>query len=122
DPEQKPPGHCCLEKRPARAREPVLAGDGFEGSFLYYDAQMYAPERLALECIVDAVAHGGAAANQVESDGLLIRDGKIEGANAHDLVTDAHFDIRAKATLLAAGPWADIFISQALGKPATYKL
>ncbi|HEY4123740.1 MAG TPA: glycerol-3-phosphate dehydrogenase/oxidase, partial [Rhizomicrobium sp.] len=122
DPDQRLPGHSFLNAKDAVAREPTLAGPGFEGSFLYYDAQMYAPERLAFECILDAVAHGAAAANHVASDGLLIRDGVVEGAKAHDLVGDSHFDIRAKATLLAAGPWADIFISQSLGKPATHKL
>jgi len=122
DPDQRLPGHSFLNASDAVAREPSLAGPGFEGSFLYYDAQMYAPERLAFECILDAVAHGAAAANHVASDGLLIRNGVVEGAKAHDLISDAHFDIRAKTTLLAAGPWADIFISRALGKPATHKL
>ena len=122
DPDQRLPGHSFLNKTDAVAREPSLAGPGFEGSFLYYDAQMYAPERLAFECILDAVTHGAATANHVASDGLLIRNGVVEGAKGHDLVSDSHFDIRAKTTLLAAGPWADIFISQALGKPATHKL
>ena len=122
DPDQRLPGHSFLNAKAAVAREPSLAGPGFEGSFLYYDAQMYAPERLAFECILDAVAHGAVAVNHVASDGLLIRSGVVEGAKAHDLTTDSHFDIRAKATLLAAGPWADIFISRALGKPATHKL
>jgi len=122
DPDQRLPGHAFLNAKEAVAREPSLEGAGFEGSFLYYDAQMYAPERLALECIIDAVAHGAATANHVASDGLLIRNGVVEGAKAHDLVCDSHFDIRAKVTLLAAGPWADIFISQALGKPAAQKL
>lgn len=122
DPDQRLPGHSFLNAKNAVAREPSLAGPGFEGSFLYYDAQMYAPERLAFECILDAVAHGAAAANHVASDGLLIRNGVVEGAKSHDLVSDSHFDICAKVTLLAAGPWADIFISQALGKPATHKL
>ena len=41
-----------------------------EGAFLYYDAQMYAPERLALECLIDADAHGAAIANYVEAETL----------------------------------------------------
>jgi len=122
DPDQRLPGHSYLNANDATAREPSLAGTGFEGAFLYYDAQMYSPERLALECILDAVAHGAAVANHVASDGLLVRNGVVEGAKAHDLPSDAHFDVRAKVTLLAAGPWADIFLAQALGKPATHKI
>ena len=34
----------------------------------------------------------------------------------------ARFDIRAKLTLLAAGPWADLFIERALGKPSVHRL
>src|ERR1700743_1573733 len=107
DPDQRLPGHSFLSNKTALAREPSLEGPEFEGSFLYYDAQMYAPERLALECILDAVEHGAAAANHLAADDLLIRNGKVEGAKVHDLAGDARFDIRAKVTLLAAGPWAD---------------
>ena len=57
----------------ALAREPVLAGDGFEGAFEYHDAQMYAPERIALECLVDADAHGAAIANYLAAEKLLLR-------------------------------------------------
>jgi glycerol-3-phosphate dehydrogenase len=32
------------------------------------------------------------------------------------------FDVRAKLTLVATGPWADIFLEQALAKPASHKL
>lgn len=122
DPDQRLPGHSFLNAKRAIAREPSLEGPGFEGAFLYYDAQMYSPERLALECVLDAAAHGAALANHVACEGLVIRNGAVEGAKAHDLPTNARFDIRAKVTLLAAGPWADIFLAQALGKPATHKL
>src|SRR6201985_2876351 len=100
----------------------MLEGPGFEGSFHYYDAQMYAPERLALECIIDAAAHGAAIANHVSAHGLLIRDGGVEVASLREEFGGGEFDVRAKTTLVAAGPWADIFLAQALGKPATHKL
>jgi glycerol-3-phosphate dehydrogenase len=53
DPSQCLPGHRWIRKKDALAREPVLAGDGFEGAFEYHDAQMYAPERIALECLIE---------------------------------------------------------------------
>jgi glycerol-3-phosphate dehydrogenase len=122
DPDQRLPGHSWLNKAKAIAQEPMLDGSGFEGSFLYYDAQMYAPERLALECILDAAAHGAAIANHVSASGLLIRNGMVEGASLREEFGGSEFDVRARATLLAAGPWADIFLAQALGKPAAHKL
>jgi glycerol-3-phosphate dehydrogenase len=82
----------------------VLAGEKFEGAFEYHDAQMYSPERIALENLIDADAYGAAIANYV---------------SAHEVMTGAVFDIRARTVLVAAGPWADLFLEQASGqKPA----
>jgi glycerol-3-phosphate dehydrogenase len=122
DPAQRLPGHAWLNRDKALAREPRLNSPGLEGAFLYYDAQMYAPERLALECVLDAVSHGAIAANHVEAEKLLLRDGGVEGATLKDVFDGGNFDIRAKLTILAAGPWADIFLSRALGHTASHKL
>jgi glycerol-3-phosphate dehydrogenase len=122
DPAQRLPGHSWLSARDAAAREPALDAPGFDGAFLYYDAQMYAPERLALECVLDAVGHGAAAANHVVAASLLTRNGHVEGAAVRDVFTGSTFDIRAKLTILAAGPWADLFLAQALGRPAARRL
>src|SRR5690348_18174345 len=83
---------------------------------------MYMPERIALECLIDADAHGAAIANYVSADRLLLRDGRIEGVAAHEVMTGATFDIRARTVLVAAGPWADLFLEQATGKAAAHKL
>lgn len=122
DPAQRLPNHSWLNKNRALAMEPVLDGPGFEGALQYYDAQMYAPERLVLECILDADATGAAIANYVKAETLLNRQGRIEGCTVRDLETDAKIDVQAKVTLIAAGPWADIFLERTLGKPSTHKL
>lgn len=122
DPAQRLPGHRWLGKARALAREPVLEGDGFQGAFEYHDAQMYAPERIALECLIDADAHGAAIANHAVAEKLLLRNGKVKGATVRDGLTGAAFEVRAKIVLVAAGPWADLFLAQATGKPATHKL
>jgi glycerol-3-phosphate dehydrogenase len=116
------PGHRWIGKRAALAREPVLEGKGFDGAFEYHDAQMYAPERIALENLVDADAHGAVIANYVAAEKLLLRDGKVEGCTVHDAMTGARFDIRARTVLVAAGPWADLFLEQATGQQAAHKL
>jgi len=122
DPAQKLPNHSWLNRQTAVELEPVLDAPGFDGALQYYDAQMYSPERLALECLLDADANGAAIANYVEGGKLLNRGGNIEGCAVVDLETGATFDIRASLTLIAAGPWADIFLEQAVGKPSSHKL
>jgi glycerol-3-phosphate dehydrogenase len=122
DPDQRLPGHTWLNKTSALAHEPVIDAPGLEGAFRYYDAQMYSPERLALECLIDADGHGAAIANYVEAKSLLLREGKVEGASVKDSMSDGTFDVRAKATLVATGPWSDIFMAAALGKPPMHKL
>lgn len=122
DPAQHLPGHRWIKKADALAREPVLAGDGFKGAFEYHDAQMYMPERIALECLIDADAQGAAIANYVSADRLLLRNGKVEGVAAHETMTGATFDIRARTVLVAAGPWADLFLEQATGHQAAHRL
>jgi len=122
DPEQRLPGHRWLDAAAAIAREPAVESPGLTGAFLYYDCQMYAPERLALEMLVDAADHGAALANYVEAEKFLLHDGRIEGASVRERFTDARFDVRAKLTVNASGPWADIFLGRALGRPSEHKL
>jgi len=122
DPFQRLPGHAWLNKREAVAREPILETSEFEGAFLYYDTQMYSPERLALECLIDADANGAAISNYVEAETLLLRDGRVVGCTLRDVFTQARFDIRAKETLVAAGPWVDLFLERARGRPPSHKL
>jgi glycerol-3-phosphate dehydrogenase len=122
DPAQRLPGHRWIGKKAALAREEVLDASGFEGAFEYYDAQMYAPERIALECLIDADAHGAAIANYVAAKNLLLRGGAVAGCAVEDGLTGARFDLRARCVLVAAGPWADLFLEQATGKAAAHKL
>jgi glycerol-3-phosphate dehydrogenase len=122
DPAQHLPGHRWVNRNDALAREPVLAGDGFEGAFEYHDAQMYMPERIALENLVDADAHGAAIANYTPAEKLLLRDGKVEGCTVQDKMTGTRFDILAKTVLVAAGPWADLFLEQASGYRSAHRL
>jgi glycerol-3-phosphate dehydrogenase len=122
DPAQHLPGHRWLKPSAALEREPVLAGDRFEGAFEYYDAQMYSPERIVLENLLDAHAHGAAIANYVAAGKLLLREGKVEGCIVRDTITGDSFDIRARTVLVAAGPWADLFLEQATGEAAAHKL
>jgi len=122
DPDQRLPGHAWLDRLKALAHEPVLEAAGFDGAFLYYDAQMYSPERLTLECVIDADQQGASIANYVEAKSLLLRDGRVEGASVVDREGQSAFDVRAALTVLAMGPWSDIFLAKALGHQVSSRL
>lgn len=122
DPAQKMPGHRWLAPTEALARELILEGKGFKGAFEYHDAQMYSPERIALECLIDADENGAAIANHLAAERLLLKEKQVEGASVRDGLSGNAFDIRARLTLVAAGPWADIFLEHATGRPAHHRL
>jgi glycerol-3-phosphate dehydrogenase len=122
DPAQRLPRHRWLNARAARANEPALDDPKLDGAFRYYDAQMYSPERLALECLRDGESRGAVIANYVAADKLLLRGDWVEGASVADTFSDTRFDIRASLALIAAGPWADIFLAQALGKSGSHRI
>ncbi len=92
DPALRPPAHRWLGRERALAAEPVLAGDGLGGAFAYPDAQMFMPERIALENLIDADAHGAVLANHLGADRLILREGKVIGAEARDRFTGARIE------------------------------
>jgi glycerol-3-phosphate dehydrogenase len=85
---------------------PDLAFDGVLGGASWCDAQMTNSERLTFEFVASAAAQGAVAANHVEAQRVLLRDGKAIGVTARDRLTGDAFDIRASVTVNAAGPWA----------------
>jgi len=122
DPGQRLPGHSWLGAEEARRNEPVLDQPNLDGAFLYYDAQMDSPERLALECLIEADANGAALANYVEATQLVLKDRRVERCRMRDVVSGETFEVRARTTLVAAGPWADIFLEHAISRPSSHKL
>jgi glycerol-3-phosphate dehydrogenase len=71
----------------------------------YYDARVDAPERLAIENLVDAVAHGGRVLNYVEVTGAITDRGGIGGVRVRDRLTGGEAAVKARVTVNASGPW-----------------
>lgn len=71
----------------------------------YYDARIDSPERLCLENLLDATAHGGVVLNYVEVTGAMRNGAAIEGIHVKDRLTGTAGDIRARVTVNASGPW-----------------
>jgi glycerol-3-phosphate dehydrogenase len=87
-----------------------------KGGVVYYDCQMYSPERLTLEPILSAVEYGADAANYVKAEDLLREGDRITGARVRDLLTGREHDLKASVTVNAAGPWADLILAKIRGR------
>lgn len=122
DADQRLPRHRRLSREEAAAAEPVLASDGLEGGQLYYDCQMYAPERLGLACLVDAARAGAQLANYAEVQSFLREGNAIAGVRVKDRISGTTHDIRGALTINAAGPWADLVMGAAEGGKASHGL
>ncbi len=93
-------------------RFPPLAGSPMTGGALWYDARIRRPERLTLSFLRSAAERGAAIANYVQAERLLTSSGTVTGADVADSRTGSKFQIRARAVVLAAGPWIDSLLGQ----------
>jgi len=81
--------------------------DGATGGALWYDYQMPLADRLTLAFALAAHAHGAALANYVQAVAPILDGDTVRGIKARDVTAmDGTFEIRARVTLNAAGPWA----------------
>lgn len=124
DDDKKIPGFRSISRDEALKLMPSLKREGLTGAKIYYDCQMFAPERLCIECIEGAVEYGADAANYAEVTGFVIDSTttsgrRIAGVQAKDRHTGKLHEIRGKVVVNAAGPWADLLMGIAEGgKPA----
>jgi glycerol-3-phosphate dehydrogenase len=89
---------------------------GYTGGALFYDAQLYAAERLVMAVLDDAVRAGATIANYVEAVGPL-RDGDtLAGVVATDRLGGESFDVRAAMIVNAAGGGAAAVADRLTGR------
>ena len=86
-------------------RAPHLATGRASGGALWYDGIARDTERLVLELVLDADAAGATVANRVRAVGFLRHGNLVEGVCARDETSGNEFEIRARVTITAAGPW-----------------
>jgi glycerol-3-phosphate dehydrogenase len=96
-----------LGRAEALAAEPNLDPDGLGGAWRFYDAQVPFVERLVVDNAIDAAAHGAVILNHARVTGYLRDDRSVVGASVEDLIGGASFEIRARFTVNATGPWLD---------------
>jgi len=102
------PNHRFLSREETLQAEPGLAPDGLQGAALYYDAQASFAERLCIDNVVDAAAHGAQVYNHTEVTGLLRGEkGWVTGLRVRDRLTGEEAEARGAVVINAAGPWVD---------------
>ncbi len=116
DKEKRIPSHKRLTQKEVLAMEPGVDQEGLTGGILYYDCQMYSPERLTLEFILSAVSRGADVANYAEVTGFLSEGRRIIGAEVRDSLTGMTFEIGARVLANATGPWADLLLGKLPGR------
>lgn len=111
DPDKKLPGYRTLSRDEVLEIMPSLKPEGLTGGKLYYDCQMFAPERLCLEFILGAAERGAEVANYAEVTGFLEEaEGngrRVSGVRVKDRMSGEEHEVKGKLTINAGGPWAD---------------
>ncbi|MFN8524896.1 MAG: glycerol-3-phosphate dehydrogenase/oxidase [Chloroflexota bacterium] len=101
------PWHRFLSRAETLAAEPALNPEGLQGAARYYDCQVEFPERLALANALDAARHGGLIRTYTRAEGFVVEDGAVKGVRATTVGETAPYEIRARLTVNASGPWLD---------------
>jgi len=116
DDDKKIPAHEKLSVEKTLELEPGINPKDLKGAVLYYDCQMYSPERLVLEFVLSACEYGADIANHTKVEDI-IRDGDtVRGVVVRDILTDRVYNIEGDITMNVAGPWADIIMGQLRGR------
>ena len=110
------PTHRDLSIEEVMEMEPNVPAEGLTGGILYYDCQMFSPERLTLEFFLSAADRGAALANYARASSFLLDGKRVCGAQVEDRVTGKRLEIRAKVVANVTGPWADLLLETLQGK------
>jgi glycerol-3-phosphate dehydrogenase len=118
--------HTMLTRGRLVRAEPALNDEGLKGGALYYDC-MTDDARLALESALDAEEHGATIGTYLEARsfirdeagrtrGLLVRDALDDQGLTGQGQASAPFEVRARVTVVAAGPWTDAMLEARVGR------
>jgi glycerol-3-phosphate dehydrogenase len=99
------PRHQMLSRNETLQRAPALNSDGLTGGAIYYDAQVDFAERLVLENILDAYAHGAQVCTYARVTRLMSQDGKATGIEM--ISNSEQRSLNCRFIVNAAGPWID---------------
>jgi len=115
---QKLPGFRALSRKQVLRIAPDLPSDKLTGGFVYYDCQMLSPERLTLDFLLSAAEAGATLCNYAEVKAFHTASGCLQGVTIEDTLTGEQHELRARVTVNASGPWADLLLGLMDGDPA----
>lgn len=95
-----------LDKEEALKKEPLLPNDILNGAGFYAEYRTD-DARLTIEILKTASQYDAQIINYVQANEFIYENKRVVGAKVTDVLTDEHFDIRAKYVVNAAGPWVD---------------
>ncbi len=93
------------------AEFPFLDPQNLEAGFRYGDCQTD-DARMVLTVAAAAQAHGAVCVNRMAAERLLEGEGGVRGALLRDQETQETFELRARVTVNAAGPWAPSLLGE----------
>jgi glycerol-3-phosphate dehydrogenase len=99
------PAHRTLDAGEARRLEQALSHSDVRGGAAYYDARVDLPERLALENVLDAEAHGATVLNYCDVLSTELKNGVASGVLVRDTLDGHEAHIAARIVVNATGPW-----------------
>jgi glycerol-3-phosphate dehydrogenase len=94
-----------------------FAAPGATGGATWRDGFLTGAERLLMNVVRTAQAHGATTSNYAECEQILTSGGAAVGARVRDLLGDGRVDVRARCVLNAAGPWATDVAAESGGGP-----
>jgi len=107
------PGHRMLSPAETLQQAPALNRDGLRGAAFYFDAQVEFAERLVLENVLSAVAHGATVLTYTRVEKLIFESGAVRGVEftcedqCRSSTEVARQTAYAGIVINAAGPWID---------------
>jgi glycerol-3-phosphate dehydrogenase len=126
-PHKSLPGHRMLSLAETLQQAPALDRDGLRGAAVYFDAQVEFAERLVLENVLSAVAHGATVLTYARVEKLIVENAAVRGVEfTREFTPEDRFsgatvmadsDVegsRAYADIVinAAGPWVDQVLTE----------
>ena len=102
---QVPSSEFCQRDELARLVPELGAREDITGAQVLYESHLHSSERMTLAFLKTAARGGAVMANYLTVDGMVTKDGRVEGVSVVDTLSGDRFDIRARIVVNAAGPW-----------------
>ncbi|MFN7978912.1 MAG: FAD-dependent oxidoreductase [Vicinamibacterales bacterium] len=119
DPHLRLPGGRVVSRSECLGLNPVIGDREVTGGAVWFDYQMRHAERIVVAAAASAAALGAVIGTYVDAEGLTLAGGRVAALRVRDTRTDTAFDIRTRAVLNAAGPWAGALAARLAGPAAT---